>query len=153
MTALEEMIARHPFLSALHPLSLPFFFHSASFERHGAGDLIFREGESAAHFYLIHSGQLTLETFVPGLGNLIIQTLGAGDALGWSWLFSPFVWHFTARASEATELIAFDAADLRQKAEDNPVFGRDLGLRISKILLQRLQSTRLQLLDFYALGT
>ena len=30
-----------------------------------------------------------------------VQTIGPGDALGWSWLFAPHRWHFTARAVES----------------------------------------------------
>jgi len=150
MTALEEMIAKHPFLAGTKPDFLQVFYECATFERHGTGEIIFQEGEHAEHFYLIHAGHVSLETFVAGSGKLVIQTLDPGEALGWSWLFPPYTWHFTARALEPAELIALGANYLRDKADESPVFGRELVMRVSKILLQRLQATRLQLLDFYA---
>lgn len=61
----------------------------ATFERYGVGQEIFREQQNADRFYLVVRGSVALETFAPGLGNMRIQTINAGDALGWSWLISP----------------------------------------------------------------
>ena len=98
---------------------------------------------------LIDKGAVTLESFVPGRGETTVQTIGAGDALGWSWLFPPYLWHFSARAVEPVELVAFGAQCLRQQAKEDPVFGFELVTRVANVLLQRLQSTRKKLLDFY----
>ena len=98
---------------------------------------------------LIRSGAVVVETFVPGRGNIVIQTLGAGEALGWSWLYSPYQWQFTARAVEPTELIAFNAVRLRELVEENPDFGQELRSRIAGVLLHRLQATRRRLVEFY----
>lgn len=38
---------------------------------------------------LIDKGAVTLESFVPGRGVTTVQIIGAGDAVGWSWLFQP----------------------------------------------------------------
>ena len=51
---------------------------------------------------LIESGNVELESG-EGFGEpVVIETIGAGDLLGWSWMFPPYVWHFTARAAEPT---------------------------------------------------
>jgi hypothetical protein len=92
---------------------------------------------------------VALETpFIPGKGVMTIQTLEAGEALGWSWLFPPFVWHFGARAIQPTDLVVFDARFLRQKASEDHEFGYELAMRVGNVMLQRLQATRLQLLDY-----
>ena len=103
---LDEIIAAHPFLKGLEAQYLPLFFKAATYQRFGVDSLIFREACGADHFYLIHKGAVTLESFVPGRGMTTVQTIGAGDALGWSWLFPPYLWHFSARAVEPTELVA-----------------------------------------------
>jgi CRP/FNR family cyclic AMP-dependent transcriptional regulator len=103
------------------------------------------------NFYLIQSGKVALETFVPGCGMVTIQTLGAGEALGWSWLFPPRKWHFSASASEPTELIQFDAEWLRDKAEENREFRCELITCVAQILLARLQGTRMQLIDLFGM--
>lgn len=150
MKTLEPMIAEHPFMAGLNPHFLHLFNECATFKRYGPGQEIFHEHLSADHFYLIKHGSVALETFAPGLGNITIQTIHTGDALGWSWLFPPYTWKFTARSTDASELIAFGAASLREKAEENAAFGYDLVMRVAKVLSERLQATRRQLLDFYA---
>jgi len=151
MDSLDSVIMNHPFLSGLNPHFYHYFADCASLQRFGPGQEIFHEGNDASHFYLIHSGKVSLETFVPGCGMVRIQALEPGEALGWSWLFPPHQWHFSASATEPTELIAFDAASLRDKAEENRDFGNELLTRVAKILLERLQGTRMQLIDLYGM--
>jgi CRP/FNR family cyclic AMP-dependent transcriptional regulator len=150
MRTLEQLIADHPFWKGLNPHYFPLLNECASEERFGLQQQIFQEGSDANHFYLIHAGRVALETFVPGRGVVTIQTIGAGEALGWSSLFPPYRWHFSARSIDATAVVALDARALRAKAQENHDFGYDITTRIAQVMLQRLQATRMQLLDFYA---
>jgi CRP/FNR family cyclic AMP-dependent transcriptional regulator len=150
MRTLEQLIADHPFWKGLNPHYFPLLNEYASEERFGLQQQIFQEGSDANHFYLIHAGRVALETFVPGRGVVTIQTIGAGEALGWSSLFPPYRWHFSARSIDATAVVALDARALREKAQENHDFGYDITTRIAQVMLQRLQATRMQLLDFYA---
>jgi CRP/FNR family transcriptional regulator, cyclic AMP receptor protein len=147
--ALEEMIAKHPFWNGLNPQYFPLLQERAALERYEAGQLIFQEGQEAGRFFLIQTGQVRLDAFVPGRGTVTVQTVSAGAALGWSWLFPPYQWHFSAHANEVTELMAFDAQFLRDASEANHDFGYELIKRVSSVLLQRLQETRLLLVAFY----
>jgi CRP/FNR family cyclic AMP-dependent transcriptional regulator len=79
----------------------------ATFERFGVDQSIFKEGGNAEQFYLIQNGRATLDAFVPGRGVSTVQSVSAGDAFGCSWLFPPYQWHFSARASDVTEAIVF----------------------------------------------
>ena len=143
------MIVKHPFGGGLNPHYFDLLKRCATFQRFDAGQSIFQEGGNADHFYLIQKGRVTLHAFVPGRGVVTVQTLGAGDALGWSWLFPPYQWHFSAHSSDSTETIIFDAKPLRDEAEENHDFGYELTKRVSKMLLQRLQGARLLLVNFY----
>ena len=117
MEALENIIARHPFLENLHQRYSHLLRQCATLQHFGPRQQIFQTGSEADHFYLIYQGRVALETpFIPGNGVVIIQTLEAGEALGWSWLFPRFVWHFCARAIEPTDVVGFDAAVLRDNA-------------------------------------
>lgn len=149
MQTLESILAEHPFLKGLDPHHLQLIAGCASNVRFDAGRLIFREGEEADQFYIIRRGKVALEVFVPGRGSITIQTIGEGDVLGWSWLFPPYHWHFDARALELTRAIAFDGKCLRTKCEDDHDLGYELVKRFTHIVMQRLQATRLQLLDVY----
>ena len=147
----ESQVIDHPFLRGLDPHFIHFFTDCASLRHVNSGDTIFHEGNDANSFYLILKGKVSLETFVPGCGMVTIQTLGAGEALGWSWLFPPQKWLFSASATEPTELIQFDAEWLRFKSEENHDFHCELITRVAQILLARLQGTRMQLIDLYGI--
>jgi CRP/FNR family transcriptional regulator, cyclic AMP receptor protein len=95
---------------------------------------------------------VTLETFVPGRGGLTVQTVDEGDVVGWSWLFPPYRWHFDARALDSVRAVAFDGACLRRKCDEDNSLGYELLGRFSPVMLERLQATRMQLLDVYGNG-
>ena len=105
------------------------------------GDMVVETGQPANCFYLVVSGLITLET-LGGHWPLPVQKIGAGDILGWSWLFPPYCWHFNAMAEEPTETIFFYGSRLFQECDRNHDFGYELFKRMSFILISRLQSTR-----------
>ena len=149
METLKEMIAKHPFCKGLNPACLKMLKKCAKSESFEAAQLLFQEGGKADTFYLIWRGQVRLDAFVPGRGTITVQTVSAGAALGWSWLFPPYQWHFSAHTNEITEVVAFNAQTLRDFSEENHDFGYELIKRVSGVMLQRLQETRLLLVDFY----
>ena len=69
--------------------------------------------------------------------------------VGWSWLFPPYCWQFDARAVGAVRATAFDGVCLRNKCEADAALGYDLMWRFGQVLVERLQWTRLRLLDVY----
>jgi len=149
MEATPDDISAHPFWIGLNVAQLPHLQKAAAIVRFPAGTSLFHEGEQARYSFLIRRGQIALETGVPGKGRVTIQTVGEGDPLGFSWLFPPYEWHFNARTLEEVELMQFDAEVLRQLAQKEPEFGRELALRVGQVILERLQATRLQLMDVY----
>lgn len=113
------------------------------------GETLFREGEGADVFYVLRHGTITLETYVPSRGPITIETLGAGEVVGWSWLFPPYQWHFDARALSLVRAVQFDTTCLRDKLEEDSALGFDLMSRFAQVLQQRLRWTRMRLLDVY----
>ena len=109
--------------------------------------LIFSERDPANRFYLIQSGRVALESHVRDSGTVLIQTIGPGDVLGWSWLFPPYYWHFDARALEATKAIFFYGTRLREQCEQDHDLGYELMRRTAEVVVARLQATRRQLLN------
>ncbi len=81
-----------------------------------AGELIFSEGDPANRFYLLIKGKVVLESDGEGEPT-VIQTIGPGDVLGWSWLFPPFYWHFDARAEQPIDAVFFYGTRLRELCE------------------------------------
>jgi CRP-like cAMP-binding protein len=149
MEDLKKILAEHPFFKGLEEEYLTLIVGCASNVRFNAGKTVLREGEEANHFYLIRSGKVSLQLITPNKGPLIIETLDEGDILGWSWLVPPYTWHFNAKAMELTRMIALDGKCLRDKCENDHHLGYELLKRFGDIMIKRLESTRLQLLDIY----
>lgn len=136
---------QHPFLACLQEGHRQTLLHGAREQLFEPGETIFCEGDPANTLYLIQSGQVALEFRSPGGAPTVIQTLGAGDVLGWSWLFPPFAWHSQARATQPTRALCCDGGHLLVQAEEDPAFGYAMMRRISQIVIQRLQATRRKL--------
>lgn len=145
MKTLRETIIDHPFLLGLKPEHTELLVSCAREVTLKANQFIFHEGEPAERCFLIQSGRIAIEARQPGHETALVQTLGAGDVLGWSWLFPPFWWHFQARALEPTRAIVLDGGHLLAAADRNHEFGYELMKRVAQILIQRLQATRKQL--------
>ncbi|MEQ8696205.1 MAG: cyclic nucleotide-binding domain-containing protein, partial [Bauldia litoralis] len=103
----------------------------------------------ADQLYLIREGRVALEIAAPGSGSVTFQTVSEGEIVGISWLFPPYRWTYDARAMERVRAIGMDATCLRTKCEADHDLGYDVMKRLVPILFQRLQATRLQVLDIY----
>lgn len=148
MKTLERVLLDHPFTQGLASEYLHVIAGCATNVVFEAGQVIFREGEEADRFYLIRHGRVALEIHMEQ-GPIVIQTISENDVLGWSWLVPPYRWRFDARALEVTRALALDGTCLRKKCDDNPAMGYELLKRFTLVLEERLQATRLQLLDMY----
>lgn len=151
MTAhgLEPLLLEHAFFRGLAPRDVALLAGCASNVRFAADELVFREGDPADRFFLLREGRVAVEVRVPARGSVVLQTLEAGDVLGWSWLFPPYRWTFDARALEPVRALAFDGVCLRRKCDEEPRLGYALMQRFARIVTERLQAARLQLLDVY----
>jgi len=147
--SIETLLADIPLLEGLDADTLALLAGCARNVHFDPGSPVIRRGDQADDFYLIRHGSVILETYVPGRGSVTIETLESGEVLGWSWLFSPYRWHLDARALTAVRATAFDGACLRGKCEDDPALGYALMSRFAQVLIERLQWTRLRLLDVY----
>lgn len=148
MELVENILAEHPFFLGLNAHYFYLLYDLATHQHFEQHHQIFECGTPADRFFLIHKGKVALQTpFIVNHGNITIQTLEAHEALGWSWLFPPYEWHFGAKALEPTDTVVFNAEALRNYARENHHFGYDLAMRVGGILLQRLQATRLQLIE------
>ena len=145
-----ERISAHPFFAALTDQQRSTLAEDGTPVTFAAGARIFTEGEIADRFWLIDSGSVALDMRVPGRGDQTLETLGAGTVLGWSWLYPPYRWHFGAVARVPTSAIAFDAASVRHRSQADPAFGYAVLHSFTPVIIERLQATRLRLLDLYA---
>jgi CRP-like cAMP-binding protein len=136
-----ESLPEHPLFA---DLSIPFRHilaecaMRADFE---AGDRVVEAGQPANCIYLVIRGSIDLET-PEAQAPARVQTIDAGDILGWSWLFPPYFWHFNAMARESTQTIFFYGSRLRQQCDRNHDFGYEFIKGMSQILITHLQVDR-----------
>jgi len=149
MKTLDEIVSGSPVFEGLTGEQLRLIAGCARNVGFSSGDRLFREGDPADTFYLVRKGRLSLSIHAPARGTVVIETLDAGEIVGWSWLFPPYVWHFDARAADDVRAVAFDGACLRGKCEDDHDLGYELMRRFASVMIDRLQHTRLRLLDVY----
>ena len=111
---------------------------------------LFDEGGIADRFWLIQAGQVALDMSVPGRGLVVIETLGMGDVIGWSWLYPPYQWRLGAVALRPTQAFEVDGPAVRQMCAADAGFGYELTRRFLAVVVHRLQATRTRLIDISA---
>jgi CRP/FNR family cyclic AMP-dependent transcriptional regulator len=146
---LAARVTLHPFLAGMNRAQLGLLTDCAMATQFKKGQTILREGEFANRFYLIEGGKVALESGADSGEPVVIETIGPGDLLGWSWMFPPYIWQFTARAVESTTAIFFYGTILREYCEKDHSFGYELFKRMSVVMMKRLQGARKQMLSVH----
>ena len=147
---LDTLLKEHPAFAGLSDQYGELVAGCAANEVVQANDYVFREGDRADKFYLVRHGSVSLEVHAPGKKPIIVDTVDAGELLGWSWLVPPYRTHFDARARELTRLTSLDATCLRGKMEEDHELGYELHERFAPVLSRRLTAALLRLIDVYA---
>ncbi|MFD0313617.1 cyclic nucleotide-binding domain-containing protein [Streptomyces flavalbus] len=114
------------------------------------GTRLFQEGGRADRFWIIRTGTVELDMHVPGRRPAVIESLGHNELVGWSWLFSPHVWHLGAVTTSPVRAYEFDATAVRAMCEDDPAMGNTVSQWVGTVLAHRLRASRTRLLDLYA---
>jgi len=146
--SIRELLAEPPLLQPLEPADLTVLAGCGRNDVFRPGAILAREGASADRFYVVRAGRVALELHTSAR-PLVIETLGAGDVVGWSWIFPPYRWTCDVEALDTTRVISIDGACLRAKCDADPAFGYRLMQRFAQVAVERLQATRLRLLDIY----
>lgn len=149
MKTIERLISEHPFFAGLDPQYVSLIAGCGKNVRFLPRQYLLKEGSPADSFYLIRTGEVSIESYAPGHGPLIIRKAEAESIVGFSWLFEPFRVIFDARALTEVSAVHLDGACLRQKAESDHELGYVLMKRFAHMMLHLLQVTRLQALDIY----
>ena len=146
---IEKYLSTQEFFSGLSPEFIEFLASCASEQQIEPGQVLFRRGERAHHFYLIQSGSITIE--IPAITGptLEVQSLGAGQILGWSWLIPPYQWNFQAKVEEPTTVLAFDGDAALARCEAEPKFGYAILKRFASLMAERLEVARQRMMDHW----
>jgi len=149
MEGLERIVLAHPFFAGFEAELGQIVAGCARNHRFNPGEYLGHEGDPANEFFLIRHGKVALEILPPGQPAIVFATEGEGEIVGVSWLLPPYRWRFDARAVELTRAIGINAQCLRDKCEADHDLGYAMMKRFLPLLTQRLEETRLQILDVY----
>jgi len=147
--SVEPVLQEYPFFSGLSEAHLKLITANAKNVEFPEGHYIFREGDPAKEFYVIHDGLVSVELLIASRGVTTLQTVDQGEVLGWSWVSPPYRWHFTARTLRPTHALVLDANWMRAKCEEDHDLGYEMLKRFVDLIASRLDATRLQLQDIY----
>jgi CRP-like cAMP-binding protein len=121
--------------------------HEVSF---AAGSRLFEEGRHADRFWIVRTGTIALDLHIPGRRAAVIETLGHGELVGWSWHFPPYLWHLGAEALSPVRAWELDAEAALAMCAADAEFGRAIAVWVGRVAAQRLHASRVRLLDLYA---
>jgi CRP-like cAMP-binding protein len=150
-TSIRDLLAAQPVLFDLEPDDIDLMAGCSRNQVFEAGTFLARQDQPADHFFVLRDGRVALELQSP-TGPLLIETIGSGDLVGWSWLFPPNQWAFDVEAIVTTKAVVIDGACLRNKCDADPTFGYRVMKRFARVMVDRLQMTRVRLLDVYGAG-
>ena len=146
---LVAALRRHPFDKDFAPAHIERLGTLAQEVYFARDQMIFLEGDEWTKFYLIIAGRVALEMATPE-GPLRVQTLSGGDEFGWSAVLTGQGKYFQARALEPVVALAFEASELLAACKTDPAFGYAFIFRVLEVVSERLQATRLQVLDHFS---
>lgn len=141
-SSITEYLTEHPFFKGLATETIEFLAGCATVRQVDADEILFLYGRTADRFYLLRSGNVSIEVGAIEGPPLQLQVLEAGEVLGWSWLIPPYKWHFQARTTEPTEIIEFDGGAIFERCEKDPKFGYELLKRFSGLMSERIDTAR-----------
>ena len=146
MNDATEVLAGMEFFSGLEENFMKAISVRSELQEFARGTYILEQGENANAFYVIESGEVSIEVGAHEAEQVEVQRLGAGEVLGFSWIFPPYRWRFSARANSQVAAVRVDAVDLRMDSTLEPALGFDLMRRFASVMAVRLQATRLELI-------
>ncbi len=148
MTLIEDL-RRFSIFHSLDEQALQIFARCAQRRTANQGDYLVREGQPAEHCYGLLEGRMAIELELPQRPAMTIMTVKPGQVAGWSWMFPPFQWSANIRALDDLSYISLEGSCLRQYCDSHPEHGYLIMKHFAKLISQRLEATRIQLLDVY----
>ena len=144
-SALHSRVAAHPFLLGMSPEHLRLLSDCAVHNSFDVDEIMFRAGDPAKGFYLVESGRIAVEGPTQDGRLVTIDIVAAGEPLGWSWMFEPFICEYGGRALEPATAIFIDATCLTTHRAGDLTFGHELFKRMSQVMVRRLSAARAKL--------
>jgi CRP-like cAMP-binding protein len=112
---------------------------TAEREVHPAGNVIFNEGETADHLYVLLEGRVRIS--IGESGHVVYIVSHGGEAFGWSSLVGRERYSASAESVEPTILMSFERERFHRVLAKDPVNGMVLYKGLANTLAGRLLET------------
>lgn len=142
-----DALAQHALFNGLSDKHLTTLADHTQLVTVTAGQMLGQEGESANAFFLLRAGKVNIEMAGARNEDRRLQTIGAGEIVGWSWLVPPHRWRFDARVVDTVQALQIDARALRDRMEADHDLGYEVLKRFIAVITSRLTATRTHLLE------
>ncbi len=141
-----EILRRYPYFAGIDDASLRQLAMIAEEKKCiPLGTRLFDEGVPVRHLAIILRGEVNIQ-YLLGNGEMrTVDTLVAGDLLGFSALIEPYKYTGFGTTIQETDLALLDAPKLRALCNRDPQLGYQLTLQVAKLLAHRLEGARVQL--------
>ena len=146
-----EILRRYPFFGTLTDAQLKAVAMHTEEETFGKGAIVFEECQAADKLYLLLEGGIDLsykseEEYHPTTRKeFYVGEINSGEVFGTSALIEPHVLNATAKTSQASKVVTFDASELRKLLEKDQDLSNKFLLQVIKILKERIIALRVQM--------
>jgi len=139
-----EALRRYPYFTAGGEQALKALAMAADENSVPAGETLFEEGDRADRLYIIVEGEVDIQLTLQDGGKVTVETMVAGDLIGWSAVSGAVQRRATCVAVKPCKLLSIDGATIRDLCEDNAELGYRMMREVVRALAQRLDGALVQ---------
>lgn len=140
-----ELLRRYPFFGSLSSDQLKQVAMIADEEKIASGQVILEEGKPAQFFYLLIEGGADVFFSISPGKEFFVAEINPSEPFGISAMVEPYIITTSIRISKPSRVIKISATALRDACAQDKDLAVAVYQQISKIAIERLNSTRIQL--------
>ncbi len=141
-----EALKRCPFVRELNNEQLKMMSAIASQEVYEVGESLVKQGRTQEKLFLIEEGLVGIYLDIGPMTQRLLQSASSFEVVGWSSMLPPYRATSTVKAIETTSVLAFNAKELIDLCEENPVIGLHVHRGVASLIAVRLRNAFTQLM-------
>ncbi len=139
----QEMLANAPLFAGFGSAELKRLARDLYPRQYQAGEVVLKEGEEAAGFYIVSSGQVEVVKDLGGPKETVLATLGQGDFFGETALLDGYPRTASIRALEDSQCLVMTRWDFLAELKSRP----EMAAQLLRTLARRLRQTDARLTE------
>lgn len=132
-----EKLEKHELFGLLNEMEMALLSNASSVMSLAEGERVFREGNSASHFFVLLKGRVELTKPSSGGPSILVDDLLPGSVFGVSSVMDTDRYFLDGDCVKASDVLKIESRALRSVLETNPTIGYFLQRRLSKIFFKR----------------